>query len=1794
MWNTISRFFAKGSKTAVVQEVTSPPLSPSSTTTTTITTTRTRTTTAARDDDERQDRLACNGVADDDASVDGTSVHVFYGATMDRGASADDRRRLPAAASAAATGAATAAAPTADQQSSGGDSDSYDSRQAKQRASVKWLLSKAYNNRVPEKLREPYYRDHEEQEHLKPQIVHALSNAELYCLALANIYSDPNYHNQNHYGILQALARKGVYVAEQNNTQLTETILIQNSPLKMSAHMAVIEGLMVLYAKEVVTGDRVVSAIRRFDPQAEVDVPSDHEKGLLLWINHASHALIAKIQSEDGAGDKTRLPELPAAKDFQSLCDGVGLAAVVAFYCPGELNWMEIRVSKRPSVADALHNLSLVHAFCVKCLPYSIFHMQPEDVTYMRGSMKQNLVVFLADMYNVLEIHPAKCVRYPGEERAMQYLDACPRNSHGVAHKRSLPQSIAPIPDLRSNLSISAPGFTVAKSASSTIVKKSQSLQQTAENHPYDDRRAGSEESFVVHRGKGIPTLSSVADDKSVARTEAAGRPSNWEDQRRSSYAGRRSRRNSITDDSQLTIENFGGSQDNLHNFGRNPDKEVGAHIGKRSTTEPTLPARSSVQDVYGSGVQHIIADNGYNGSNGGEEPPRLRRQASNSSLDNVALRQILHSSAENDGGGTDNGDGGDAVTKLASFANLNRQSSEKGINFTYMEQERQDDVKQLNKRHGQSNGNGEKKTTFATLPNTTTWQQQSSQQSQQMEQHSVDENGGNTIMASQLNNIRLKLEEKRRHIENEKRKMEVVMSKQRQKVGKAAFLQAVTKGKVKSPSSSTSGGDSPAETVGPPTPVTSGSSGATPTSVSEASSVPQQLPQEKPQRPFSLKEISEDVRDVEHKWLEHDGNAPFIETRRTPDIENMDPEQYRQSITQMNTSLSEIQADIQRLANQQNQIQQQHLMTQHQKQMQQQFQQLQSLSQQHMQTYGMPPMNPLTPRLQDPQQSQFYLHDQPQVQRRMWGQPAPAQSLANEMAAVGYQQSMDSRFSPQPAAYQQDMRIYTDPTRTWAAPHPAQKGFVLHDTQEPRYLNGGDHSLCNNQMSHPGPTGYPASSSLFNQTQATSASPQHRNAIHRISQLISESPEPKRSTVHHIPISCESPTEKRQVTALHTPVPAPPADDMKPQNISFIGNDDDIAQGIRGLNITSGSRTYRIPSPTRPTISQNSFQPHPSLRETSRSATPDVTPLDSTDAGEKGFYISFDNDAPKKPKPTLRVKRMSPKKERSASSYNEHEDFMRSESPPVSTVERQKQAEAQRELERERLRQAEEREQQRQEMRDRELKREIERERQREKQRDSNTEGRHASGVGLVIGNQLTNPDPNSMDEMEKKKERIMLMSLQRRQRQEEMKERKEVETQARREQEKLKAEERARKKEEERQRRAAILEHHKVKKAIEEAEREGKVIDKELLNAINPAKLRNKTTPARPRPKTIHGDAGAVLDSGALTPSRGKKGSSSNLSTASLTSPTMRRDYYRGSQDSLTAAHLDDRRCSGPLYRGGSLRVSSVDSPDDGRGSSPCRSVNQLGRRGSYKTSRDAQESQQQIRGRPKYQTYQNFKGRKSNSLMNLCDSDSGLGRSTPPRRAASPGIGSMRHLTSPSGPGSLPPALMTSKKRIYDDGSSDISSTPSSMMDYNGPRLYKLPIAKSNRNIMLNAVEYCVFPGTVNREAKSRVLEEISRSESKHFLILFRDAGCQFRALYSYCPEREEVAKLYGTGPKQVIDNMFDKFFKYNSSGKCFSQVHTKHLTVTIDAFTIHNSLWQGKKVNLPNKKDIPLVI
>ena len=116
--------------------------------------------------------------------------------------------------------------------------------------------------------------------------------------------------------------------------------------------------------------------------------------------------------------------------------------------------------------------------------------------------------------------------------------------------------------------------------------------------------RSSSSEDFVVHRGRTVPTLYGVdgaagrgvratkeklnTDTKAEERGEqdrSAGVPS-FRDDRKTTFAGRRSRRNSVTDDSHLTIENFGGSQDNLSLLGRNPDKEPVVVHGRRPSLD--------------------------------------------------------------------------------------------------------------------------------------------------------------------------------------------------------------------------------------------------------------------------------------------------------------------------------------------------------------------------------------------------------------------------------------------------------------------------------------------------------------------------------------------------------------------------------------------------------------------------------------------------------------------------------------------------------------------------------------------------------------------------------------------------------------------------------------------------------------------------------------------------------------------------------------------------------------------------------------------------------------------------------------------------------------------------------------------------------------------------------------------------------------------------------------------------------------------------------------------------------
>lgn len=141
---------------------------------------------------------------------------------------------------------------------------------------------------------------------------------------------------------------------------------------------------------------------------------------------------------------------------------------------------------------------------------------------------------------------------------------------------------------------------------------------------------------------------------------------------------GRRSRRNSVSDDSQLTIENFGGSQDQLNMIGRTFEREK---TFTNVVHEPAVPVRSSMADARGS----ILFDYDDTGPSTEKQDHDTEKQPP------VPMRRKSQTT--------------DSHSKEI------LDGDQQSVNASIIS----DDVTQP-----------VRKTSFATLPNTTTWQQQS------------------------------------------------------------------------------------------------------------------------------------------------------------------------------------------------------------------------------------------------------------------------------------------------------------------------------------------------------------------------------------------------------------------------------------------------------------------------------------------------------------------------------------------------------------------------------------------------------------------------------------------------------------------------------------------------------------------------------------------------------------------------------------------------------------------------------------------------------------------------------------------------------------------------------------------------------------------------------------------------------------------------------------------------------------------------------------------------------------
>ncbi|XP_037016808.2 calmodulin-regulated spectrin-associated protein 2 isoform X2 [Artibeus jamaicensis] len=351
--------------------------------------------------------------------------------------------------------------------------DHYDFARAKVACNLAWLVAKAFGSEnVPEDLREPFYTDQYDQEHVKPPVVHLLLSAELYCRAGSLILkSDAAKPLLGHDAVIQALAQKGLYVTDQERL-VTERDL-QKKPIQMSAHLAMVDTLMMAYTVEMVSVEKVVACAQRYSAFFQAtDLPYDIEDAVTYWMNKVNEHLKDIIEQEQKlkephpaeapGGQKARyrkeqalLKQLPCIPLVENLlkdgADGCALAALIHFYCPGVVRLEDVCLKETMSLADSLYNLQLVQQFCREHLARCC-HFALEDMLYAATSIKSNYLVFMAELFWWFEVvKPSfvqpRVVRPHGADPAHDLpaaapgspSDSCPHSAHGASGEGAAP-----------------------------------------------------------------------------------------------------------------------------------------------------------------------------------------------------------------------------------------------------------------------------------------------------------------------------------------------------------------------------------------------------------------------------------------------------------------------------------------------------------------------------------------------------------------------------------------------------------------------------------------------------------------------------------------------------------------------------------------------------------------------------------------------------------------------------------------------------------------------------------------------------------------------------------------------------------------------------------------------------------------------------------------------------------------------------------------------------------------------------------------------------------------------------------------------------------------------------------------------------------------------------------------------------------------------------------------------------------------------------------------------------------
>ncbi|XP_003473029.2 calmodulin-regulated spectrin-associated protein 1 isoform X1 [Cavia porcellus] len=449
--------------------------------------------------------------------------------------------------------------------------DRYDAARAKIAANLQWICAKAYGlDNIPEDLRDPFYIDQYEQEHIKPPVIKLLLSSELYCRVCSLILKgDQAAALQGHQSVIQALSRKGIYVMESDDTPVTDADL-GHAPIKMSAHMAMVDALMMAYTVEMISIEKVVASVKRFSTfSASKELPYDLEDAMVFWINKVNLKMreitekeikLKQQLLESPAHHKSpskwywklvpvryrrehlssrQSPYFPLLEDLmRGSSDGAALLAVVHYYCPEQMRLDDICLKEVPSMADSLYNIRLLREFANEHLN-KCFYLALEDMLYAPLVLKPNVMVFIAELFwwfenvkpdfvqprDVQELKDSKTVLQPKSSRPPVPISNATKRSFLGSPASMSPADLPPAPlpaegghrhHLHPEESECLGKGTSAFSPSHPLLPLRQKQQKAAQAEDLPDQR---------HRSNSLTRVDSQPRGAAVAWPEKKTRP---------------------------------------------------------------------------------------------------------------------------------------------------------------------------------------------------------------------------------------------------------------------------------------------------------------------------------------------------------------------------------------------------------------------------------------------------------------------------------------------------------------------------------------------------------------------------------------------------------------------------------------------------------------------------------------------------------------------------------------------------------------------------------------------------------------------------------------------------------------------------------------------------------------------------------------------------------------------------------------------------------------------------------------------------------------------------------------------------------------------------------------------------------------------------------------------------------------------------------------------------------------------------------------------------------------------